>query len=228
MTTQASPNMNLVLPVVGSELGPAWANELFTALYSVVDQHNHTAGKGVLIPSAALGINADLPFAGFNATGLRTVRLNLQGANPSLGADINVLYSGPTGDLWYNNNAGTQIRITSGGAVFNPGNPTGLVGPVTGTQRTVTTTYTIDSISGDYCIFADTTGGAFTTTLPVATAGRVLRIFDSKGHFAVANLTLAPHGVEKINGIAANKVLSAAWSDWEIISNGTDWFVSGS
>lgn len=121
----------------------------------------------------------------------------------------------------------TNNVLTWNGSAWAPAAAAGgLSAPVTGTTRTETTTYTVDSSGSDFVLFCDTTGGAWTLTLPAPTNGRYLVTVDSKGNFATANLTLAPHSTEKINGIAGNKVLSAAWSQYDIWSNGTDWFVN--
>jgi len=222
MTTTTTPNMSMVLPVPGSELGPAWATELIVALTARVDAHNH-AGIGLTLGSAALGINADLPFGGFNATGLRSARVNSQASTLVLGTDINCIYS-VLGNLFWNNNSGTPVQITNAGAVNSA---SALTGPVVGTERTVTTTYAVDSITPDYEIQVDTSGGSFTITLPTPTNGRQLVLNDVKGFFQANPLTLAPHLAEKVAGLAANKILTAAWSRWLISSNGTDWFVQG-
>lgn len=225
MATQTSPNMNIVVPIASSELGPAWASELQTALYTTIDQHTHASGKGIAITPSGLNINADLPFGSTNnATLLRTVRLVLQAANPSLGTDIGCIYEGPTGDLWYNDSSGAQIQLTANHTVKSA---SALTGPVVGTTRTVTTTYTVDSITPDYDLYCDTTGGAFTVTLPTATVGRQLAIIDAKGNFGTANLTVTTTGGAKIAGLSTVKVLSAPWSVFQLKSNGTDWFGGG-
>jgi hypothetical protein len=225
MSTTTTPNMGMVLPVPSSEPGPAWATELITALTSKVDAHNH-AGIGLTLGTSALNINADLPFnTNYNATLLRSTRYVSQSAVLSLGTDIGCLYNFG-GLLYWNNNAGTPIQITTAGGAVN--SASALTGPVVGTARTVTTTYSVDSVTPDYYLNCDTTGGAFNVTLPAPTTGRTLVLNDVKGNFGVATLTLVPHVAEKINLIAANKLLTAAGAQYLIQSNGTDWFVAGS
>ena len=84
-------------------------------------------------------------------------------------------------------------------------------------------------LTTDSTIFCDTSGGAFTLTLPSPTTipGRIFRVIDSTGFFDTNNLTLAPNGAEKIEGLAASKVLQTAWGWFTITNNGTDWFVGG-
>jgi hypothetical protein len=173
--------------------------------------------------TSAIAVNADFPFVGFNATGFRSTRYNSQGGTLVLGTDLGCIYNNG-GNLYWNNNAGTPVQITNAAAVNSA---SALTGPVVGTVRTVTTTYTVDSITPDYELYADTTGGAFNVTLPTPTNGRLLVIVDVKLNFATANLTLVPHSAEKINLVAANLGLSANGGRYSVESNGTDWFVHG-
>lgn len=114
-----SPNMNLVVPTVSVDPAPDWANNINASL-SIIDEHNHSSGEGVPVPSAGININADLTFNNYNATGLRTVRFQPLSAAPSTGSDIGVAYE-LNGDLWYNDAAGDQIQITSGNSVVAAG-----------------------------------------------------------------------------------------------------------
>jgi len=97
--------------------------------------------------------------------------------------------------------AGTGISITNTAGSITITNNT--ASPFT----TKTANYTI--LSTDGIIFCDTSGGAFTLTLPSPTGlgGHLYRIIDSTGFFQSNNLTLAPNGSEKIEGLAASKVL---------------------
>lgn len=115
--------------------------------------------------------------------------------------------------------AGTGVTITNAaGSITVEGNSIFA-------QTTKTANYTI--LSTDSTIFADTSGGAFTLTLPspTALAGKIYRIIDSKGFFSTNNLSLAPSGAEKIEGLAATKVLQTAWGWFNVTTDGTDWFV---
>lgn len=103
----------------------------------------------------------------------------------------------------------------------------GLTAPVTATTRTKTANYTLDSSGSDYQINADTNSvGAWTLTLVAPANGRCFVVIDVKGSFGTNNLTLAPHGAELINGVNANKVLSANWGVYNIYSDGTNWYVN--
>lgn len=110
-----TPNMNLNLPVPTVTPGPTYASQNNLA-FTAIDGHNHTTGQGVQVPTAGLLINADLPFGGFNATSLRSLRLSSQASPLSLSSDLSCLYSSG-GNLFYNDGIGNQIQITINGAI---------------------------------------------------------------------------------------------------------------
>jgi len=56
--------------------------------------------------------------------------------------------------------------------------------------------------------FCNTTGGIFTATLPAGTIGDECTFVDYAGTFDTNNLTVAPNGSEKINGVAASLTVS--------------------
>lgn len=107
-----TPNMNLLLPVVTSTIGPLWASELNAAQFTI-DSHDHTSGKGVPIPSNGIQLNADLTFNSFNATFLRSSQYTDNSSPLALPGDIRAIYASG-GDLYYNNGIGQQIQITAG------------------------------------------------------------------------------------------------------------------
>src|SRR5215831_9762696 len=64
-----TPNMSLVLP---TDHGSADTWDLILdAVFSTIDAHDHTTGKGVKVPSGGLNINADVAWATNAATGLK-------------------------------------------------------------------------------------------------------------------------------------------------------------
>lgn len=91
-------------------------------------------------------------------------------------------------------------------------------------QTTQTTNYTI--LSTDDTILVNTTGGAFTLTLPTPTGiTKIFHIIDIGGTLNTNNITLARSGGESISGLAANKLLQTNWGWFDVTTNGTDWFV---
>lgn len=122
--TTISPNMNLIVPVVGTDPGPDWANNVNASL-GIIDQHNHSPGSGVPITPAGLNINSDLTFQNNNLISARAVIFSPQVSPLSLASDIGCIYESGV-DLWYNDAAGNQIQITANGSV------TGASGTITG------------------------------------------------------------------------------------------------
>lgn len=92
-------------------------------------------------------------------------------------------------------------------------------------KKTKSANYTI--LISDGIIFSDTSGAAFTLTLPnpALVTSPFFYIIDTKGTFSTNNLTLAPFGSEKIEGLAASKVLQTAWGFFIVTTDGTDWYV---
>lgn len=122
-----------------------------------------------------------------------------------------------------------QYDSSSASNPFHLGNTTGvneLVGGVATTTRSTSSSFTLDTTTTDNTVFLDTSGATKTITLPTPTNGRRFTIVDSTGSFATNNATLARHGSEKINGVAASLVLATAWGIYNVYSDGTDWFVS--
>ncbi len=127
--------MSMPVPNVGIAGAPNWASLLDTCL-GIIDSHSHVQGSGVPITPSAININADLSFASYNATALRTARFTSQSAALALASDLICLYS-VAGDLYFNDSAGNQIRLTqSGSIVGTAGSITGLPSGTAGVSYT--------------------------------------------------------------------------------------------
>lgn len=98
-------------------------------------------------------------------------------------------------------------------------------GGFTLTTRTITGNLTVDTTTSDYLIYVTTSSGAISITLPTPVNGRILLIKDISGQAATNNITLVRNGSEKIEGLAANKILQTNWGSWTFSTNGTDWFM---
>lgn len=122
-----TPNMGLPVPVPSNTDGPEWAQDVVSC-FSAIDSHNHTSGQGVQITPAGINVNTDFPFNQNNLTLLRSVAFYVQNSPISLPTDLSCLYaSGTGGDLYFNDGAGNQIRITQSGSVAgSSGTITGL------------------------------------------------------------------------------------------------------
>lgn len=149
--------------------------------------------------------------------------------------DIGVAYGGtgistiPTnGQLLIGNGTGYTVANITPGTGISVTNAAGSITLATnGTTNTTTKTANYTITTNDAIIFCDTSGGAFTLTLPSPTglAGKLYRIIDSTGFFQSNNLTLSPSASEKIEGLAASKVLQTPWGWFNVTTDGTNWFV---
>ena len=81
-----------------------------------------------------------------------------------------------------------------------------------------TTTYTGVANDG---IFADTSGGAWTLSLPAGSLGDEIAIVDYAGTFDSENLTVAPNGSEKIQGTAASLTCSVERAGFTLVYSGS-------
>lgn len=110
MPLPPSTYMGLVLPAPGGDSG-TWDDFLNTAVGGVVDGHRHIPGEGRQIPTAGINIDDDLQFNGFRATELDGAALTNLPTPLSTGATE--LFAN-SGDLWFRNAGGTNVRITLG------------------------------------------------------------------------------------------------------------------
>ena len=108
----ATPYMNLTLPTKGGDAG-TWDTILNDAL-EAIDAHNHTTGNGRPIPSAGIGINADLTIAGYRLTNVDGVSMINRGALLSTGACEFFAFGG---NAYFRSAGGLNVQITNGGAL---------------------------------------------------------------------------------------------------------------
>jgi hypothetical protein len=89
---------------------------------------------------------------------------------------------------------------------------------------TKTSAYTINSGgTPDYIILCNQST-AITITLPVPAAGAVYIIKDISGNAATHNITIARHGSESIDGVAASFVIASDYGGIGLMSDGQNWF----
>ena len=129
------------------------------------------------------------------------------------------------------NNSASQVALfnDNGTALGKTTGNNSFIGSAQYTTRTVTSSFTVDTTTTDRTIWANTSGGAFTVTLPAPTAGRELIFVDSGHSWATNHLTIARHGTETINTVAANlsvvagSGVSGVDEICRVVSDGTNW-----
>ena len=120
-----SPNMLLSLPDVSVTLGPQWA-ALLNACLLLIDDHDHTSGKGKQVPIAGVDINQDLNLSNFQLTETKAVQFMslLTALSGALNANK---FQVVAGDVWFTNGGGVPVQITSGNSIVSnvviPGSP---------------------------------------------------------------------------------------------------------
>ena len=91
MSTTLTPYMNLVVPGVGTEGGPEYAEQINADL-GLLDQHSHLPGSGVPITAGAINIDGDVPINGFNLTAVRALRMDAQDSPLAEPLDLTCIY----------------------------------------------------------------------------------------------------------------------------------------
>jgi hypothetical protein len=119
-----SPNMSLIIPTVGVDVGPTYAFEINQSL-GLIDQHDHSPGKGMPISSEGITIVSDINMNGYAFNNLKSLTLSIQTAN-SIPATVFVKGV----DLYYTDVNGSEIRLTKDSGVNGtPGSINNLFAP---------------------------------------------------------------------------------------------------
>ena len=132
-----SPNMSLVIPTAGVDVGPTYALMINSDL-NLLDAHDHTPGKGAQITPAGFNINTDLSFNNYSATTLAGLVLSAQLSAPST---VGTIYQiGP--ELYFADGVGNQVQITQNGGVAGaPGSISNLVPPASASYVAISSTF---------------------------------------------------------------------------------------
>jgi hypothetical protein len=209
----ATPFMFLNLPVPSVTLGPAWASQLNVAL-EVIDEHDHSNGKGTTVKTAGIEINADLNFNDYTLFGLKSVKLATQSVALSGATHAQSLFS-LGGDLYFTSGAGSPVQITSGGAVVS------VPGAVQTMPYSAVASSPYSATTVDVVMVVDTTA-ARTIILPAAattSAGRIYVVKDGTGLSETNAITINPTGADTID-LQASASLESNFSSVFLISNG--------
>lgn len=117
MPQSPTTNMLLVQPSENGDAG-VW-DTLLTAVFALIDAHDHSTGKGVTVKTAGISINADLAMSsGGNFYALKDVKaLDFQPqAAAGMTSYSSALFanSSDSNNLYFRNASGTNVRITNG------------------------------------------------------------------------------------------------------------------
>jgi hypothetical protein len=167
-----SPNMNIAVPVPQQSPGPDWAQDIYNALFSKIDAHDHSPNNGVVITPSGLNINSPLTFGSNNATNMLAAGFTSQASPLAIATYPAAVYvSG--GNLYYNSSS-TQIQLTT---------PTGVNATSSGISSGTATASFVSSVlvvneaantpaniqAGSYLLGNNTAGSDFITIAPATT-----------------------------------------------------------
>lgn len=120
MPQPPTANMAIVWPTDHDD-DDVWDVIMDAAIQGPIDQHDHTAGKGLPIVSGALKINADVSWASgglqFAITNLRAVDFAPQAASGMTSLAGAFFVDVADGELYFRNLTGTNIKFTAGAAL---------------------------------------------------------------------------------------------------------------
>lgn len=114
MPQSPTANMSLILPTEGGDAND-W-DVILDSAFGLIDEHDHSTGRGVKVPSAGLNINADLSFGGLWApTNLRAVDFApVAPAGVSTLAGAFFVNSSDSNNLYFRTVSGSNVKVTDG------------------------------------------------------------------------------------------------------------------
>ncbi len=215
-----TPNMGLPVDTPGVTSAYQAAVDAESAK-QIIDQHDHSAGKGVPVTPAGLNINAPLPFNGNPATSLEATEWADAGPGPSV--PLSDWTDGV--DLWYEDGNGNKIKLTSGGALnvtfsLDGGSFNLALNRIVLPRTTIATSpYSILASGTTYYVGAY---GAGTVELPAASSlsGFLVVVANET---STGSMVIVPSGSDTIAGTGASWTLPENMVV-HLVSNGTsDW-----
>lgn len=214
--TTTTENMALVLATVEETLGPEWA-ELINAAFELLDNHDHSDGKGVQITPSGLNINDDLDVQGQSLENVLNVILSTHAAADT--AKTGSLQR-VGNNLYYVNSSGVAVQITSGSSVNSAGSGQITIDEPASFPHSVTTG------DANKVLLVPTNSVANTLTLPAATNAMLFHIKDKSGSAQTNNITVTPNGTDTIDGVNSDFTINENKATFGFISDGVSaWYV---
>ncbi len=149
MPQPPSTNMLIVWPTDNDD-ADAWAPIMDTAIRQTIDQHNHSGGSGVKVPTAGLKIDADVSWAfggaQFAITDLRAIDFSPQPASGMAALAGALFLNSADNELYYRTFGGSNVKLTSGAAL----NVAGFAGGIGGDYTAVSALVVFDDATDAY------------------------------------------------------------------------------
>lgn len=135
--------MGLAYPTQG-DTEDIWGTVLNTLL-GLVENHDHSSGKGVQIPSSALAIDADVSWATHAITSMLAIEFS-EVATSSVTSYVDALFvNAADHNLYFRNQGGTNVQVTSGNTLN-----VSIVGGIGGDYSTVGALFSYDDSTRRY------------------------------------------------------------------------------
>jgi hypothetical protein len=176
------PNMGLITPTGhGSE--DVW-DTILESLFTLVDEHDHSSGKGVKVPSSGLNINADVAWNSggtyYAITGIKALDFQ-PSLDSAMSAFACALYvDSDDNELYWRTAGGVNVRVTDTNSL-NVGSFTGGIG---GDYATTTALLDYDDATDTYRLRQELSGGV-RQYAKIGVADIVLREYDPAGDLTV-------------------------------------------
>lgn len=209
-----TPYMDLDKPIVEETEGPEWASML-NELIDLIDSHDHSDGKGSQVTPSGFLVNDAVDFDDNPIDEIASV-----GFHSKNSADTADLFSLQVvaGNLWYVNNAGAGVQITSGSSVVSPGSGALSLSVISSYP------YTILTSDAQAVLGIQTSAAARALTLPAASNAMTVYIKDIEGAAQGNNITISPDGSDTIDG-SSSLVIDTAYACVALISDGVSaWY----
>ena len=135
--------MGLIYPTQG-DTSDVWGTVLNTLL-GLVENHDHTSGKGMSITTEALSIDADLSWASHAITAMSALAFTEVAESAVIGYNDALFVNWSDHNLYFRNQGGTDVQITDGNTLN-----ISIVGGIGGDYSTVGALFSYDDSTKRY------------------------------------------------------------------------------
>jgi hypothetical protein len=220
-------NLGLTLPV--SHGSPDVWDAILEDVFGLIDEHDHSPGKGVKVPSAGLNIDDDVPWNSggtyYALTGVKA--LDFQPGDPDdvTGYAGALFVSEDDNELYWRTTGGTNVQITDGATL----NIAAFSGGIGGDYSVVTALLDYDDATDTYR-FRQELSASVRQYAKIGVADIILREYDAAGDATVPTHAItikspdalaAAYSLTLPTGVPANQSLVQMSSAGELSASNT-------
>lgn len=175
-------NMSLTLPTNHGS-ADVW-DTILEDLFTLIDEHDHTTGKGVAIPAAALNINADVPWNSGGTyraiTGIKALDFQPSDDAAMTSYACALFVDDSNNELYWRTSGGVNVKLTAASAL----NVAAFTGGLGGDYASISALLDYDDASDTYRFRQELSGGV-RQYAKIGVADIVLREYDPAGDATV-------------------------------------------